>query len=326
MICATCGAENRDSAVSCHMCGMLLPEPVSAESEAASRAAAQAAVNAAAQSAKRSPRRINAAMDANRGPSSRPAPRADFYQKTEFFGEQPRSSHEQPRSSHRHIFAGVTSPRTRTLSEEVNESAIMIVLALVFFGILGVSGLGVYLNLPDTEAGYIRKQFLAYWNGLGARPEPVPAALVGDPAAAPLPYAPPQQMPVSAPPAPTASPYPAQTMAALDKAIAPSEPATTEPAVETAPAMPDSEITPIRRPEKPSRHARRTHSANGGMHTVSFKRFFGPEVERRTYSSESMKLRAQWLWDSEAKILEPDGSINTKYTLKPASFSPIPGH
>lgn len=320
MICTTCGAENLDSGVSCHTCGMLLPEPVSAEFESASRAAAQAAVNAAAQSAKRNPRRLNASPAASPAASPRQASRIDSYQQTEFFGEHARHSHSY------HDYASVTLPRTRTLSEEVNESAIMIVLALVFFGILGVSGLGVYLNLPDTEAGNIRKQFVAYWNGLNTRSEPVPAALVGDPAATPLPYTPPQQMPVSAPPAPTASPYPAQTMAALDKAIAPSEPVTPEPAVETAPAVPDSEITPIRRPEKSSRHARRTPSADSETHTVSFKRFFGPEVERRTYSSESMKLRAQWLWDTEAKILEPDGSINTKYALKPASFSPIPGH
>lgn len=323
MICTTCGAENRDTAVSCHTCGMPLPEPVSAESEAASLAAARAAVNAAAQSAKRSPRRINVAPDPKPGTSSRQPSRADVYKQTEFFGEQ--TGH-----AHRHAYVGVTAPRTRTLSEEVNESAIMIILALVFFGILGVSGLGVYLNLPDTEANYIRNQFVAYWNGLSTRSEPVPAALVSNPAGAPVPYAPlPAQVPVSTPPALAASPYPAQTMAALDKAIAPSEPVTPEPAVETAPAMPDNEITPIRRPEKsprPAHRARRANSANNESHTVSFKRFFGPEVERRTYSSESMKLRAQWLWDTEAKILEPDGSINTKYALKPASFSPIPGH
>jgi len=60
---------------------------------------------------------------------------------------------------------------------------------------------------------------------------------------------------------------------------------------------------------------------------ATFKGAFGITVEKRSYHSEQMKQKALDLWEREKKILEPDGSINDKYVLKPKPASGlIPGH
>lgn len=59
---------------------------------------------------------------------------------------------------------------------------------------------------------------------------------------------------------------------------------------------------------------------------VAFKVGFGQLAETRTYPSKQMRNRALELWTLEQKILEPDGTVNDKYVLKEAEFSPIPGH
>ena len=56
-----------------------------------------------------------------------------------------------------------------------------------------------------------------------------------------------------------------------------------------------------------------------------FQGAFGRVVEKRSYPSEEMKLRALGLWAAEWKILEPDGTINEKYVVKP-KFNPLLGH
>lgn len=60
--------------------------------------------------------------------------------------------------------------------------------------------------------------------------------------------------------------------------------------------------------------------------TVSFELAFGIVVESRTYPTLQMKRKALDLWKRERKILEPDGTINEKYVLRPQSPGPIPGH
>ena len=59
---------------------------------------------------------------------------------------------------------------------------------------------------------------------------------------------------------------------------------------------------------------------------VAFRVGFGQLAETRTYPSKQMRNRALELWTLEQKILEPDGTVNDKYVLKKAEFSPIPGH
>ena len=59
---------------------------------------------------------------------------------------------------------------------------------------------------------------------------------------------------------------------------------------------------------------------------AKFKGAFGLTVEKRTYRTAEMKHKALNLWDKERKLLEPDGSINEKYTIQPQSSGMIPGH
>ena len=59
---------------------------------------------------------------------------------------------------------------------------------------------------------------------------------------------------------------------------------------------------------------------------AKFKGAFGLTVEKRTYRTAEMKHKALNLWDKERKLLEPDGTINEKYTIQPQSSGMIPGH
>lgn len=63
----------------------------------------------------------------------------------------------------------------------------------------------------------------------------------------------------------------------------------------------------------------------GEIYQVKFKGAFGMTVETRTYHSAEMKQKALELWDRERKLLEPDGSINTKH-VQPQTSGVIPGH
>jgi len=68
-------------------------------------------------------------------------------------------------------------------------------------------------------------------------------------------------------------------------------------------------------------------SANEGAgFEAKFKGAFGLTVEKRTYRTAEMKQKALNLWDKERKLLEPDGTINEKYTIQPQSSGMIPGH
>lgn len=60
---------------------------------------------------------------------------------------------------------------------------------------------------------------------------------------------------------------------------------------------------------------------------VQFKGAFGLVIlEERHYPNPEMKQKALELWDSDQKILEPDGSINEKYVIKQPKAVGIPGH
>lgn len=59
---------------------------------------------------------------------------------------------------------------------------------------------------------------------------------------------------------------------------------------------------------------------------VKFKQpLFGAVLERRCYPDEASAQAASARWDKDSVLIEPDGSENTKYLVKPSS-SPISGH
>jgi len=60
--------------------------------------------------------------------------------------------------------------------------------------------------------------------------------------------------------------------------------------------------------------------------TVNFRTAFGlVSVEKRTYPNAEMKNKAIKMWDNGQRLLEPDGSINEKYMVKPKDSNEIPG-
>lgn len=60
--------------------------------------------------------------------------------------------------------------------------------------------------------------------------------------------------------------------------------------------------------------------------TVNFKTAFGlVSVEKRTYPNLEMKQKAIKMWDNGQRLLEPDGSINEKYMVKPKDTILLPG-
>ncbi len=61
--------------------------------------------------------------------------------------------------------------------------------------------------------------------------------------------------------------------------------------------------------------------------TVNFKTAFGlVSVEKRTYPNLEMKQKAISMWDNGQRLLEPDGSINEKYMVKPKDSVLLPGN
>ena len=73
--------------------------------------------------------------------------------------------------------------------------------------------------------------------------------------------------------------------------------------------------------------ATQTHTPSPApTYHAQFKGAFGLVLlEERRYHSAEMKQKALELWDKEQKILEPDGTINDKYVVKPQKPRGIPG-
>lgn len=86
---------------------------------------------------------------------------------------------------------------------------------------------------------------------------------------------------------------------------------------EQAPAAQKTEPAKVVKPEK--------NKATEDL-TVNFRTAFGlVSVEKRTYPNAEMKHKAIKMWDNGQRLLEPDGSINEKYMVKPKDSSEIPG-
>lgn len=84
-----------------------------------------------------------------------------------------------------------------------------------------------------------------------------------------------------------------------------------------APATQKTESAKIAKPEKTK--------ASEDL-TVNFRTAFGlVSVEKRTYPNTDMKNKAIKMWDNGQRLLEPDGTINEKYMVKPRDSNAIPG-
>lgn len=93
---------------------------------------------------------------------------------------------------------------------------------------------------------------------------------------------------------------------------------------ETVPAMMPANPGTVAKPAVEA-HVPVPAAKAGEDYPVKFKGAFGMTVETRTYRSAEMKQKAQELWDKERKLLEPDGSINTRH-VQPQTSGVIPGH
>lgn len=226
-------------------------------------------------------------------------------------------------------------PRNRFPSIPKIESEMSLLLGGVFAGAVALSFTTLYFNMPEHQAEAVRGRFADFVNE--AKSEAVKAANA-DTAA------------VAAPPI-YASPVPIQVAA-----MQPMEPESVAADINTetvvVPESPDNLIaspiepnaaTPASVAREPSKHRHKRHAKHRApqlaaacipghkamcspQYVVSFKRFWGPVLEERVYPNRKMTRRAQSLWDREGKILEADGTINDKYSVKPKTFTPIPGY
>jgi hypothetical protein len=115
-----------------------------------------------------------------------------------------------------------------------------------------------------------------------------------------------------------------------------SEPLKADKAKKTVTDKHDSSLTEQAQQASPAGGAQETPPApatstqgptKAASYHVQFKGAFGLVIlEERHYASQEMKQKALELWDSEQKILEPDGSINEKYVIKPPKAVGIPGY
>lgn len=209
------------------------------------------------------------------------------------------------------------------------ESEMSLLLGGVFAGAVALSFTTLYFNMPEHQAEAVRGRFADFVNE--AKSEAVNEAHAGTATVA-----------VSQT---QASPVPVQVAAMQPVAVE----TTTEIIVVPEPlnsvgyAQTKSDVTtPITSEPSKLRHMKHAskhrapqfaasciprHSAKcSPQYVVSFKRFWGPVLEERVYPNRKMTRRAQTLWDREGKILEADGTINDKYSVKPKTFTPIPGY
>lgn len=303
MLCKSCGRENQDDAFFCSHCG---------------------------QRVRRSPANLASGFSM----SADDAPPASNYEpgvftrrraaaKRQPAPEPPQAARETPipplRSEPPNVSPIVEPPPARKKSgkdrnrDEAETLSAMVVLVLVFIAILAVGAGGLYFNLRESHPELVREK-LTRWK---------PPQLAMDQTAV---Y---NQNAVS-------PPQPHDLMTGI--ALAAKETPAADSKSEAAPAAEEPEPEPSPPPEETEladpelkEMINRPNTAAGvpepvGKHKAIFRRIFGIVVTERSYPTEEMKQRALDLWTREQKILEPNGSINTKYVLKPETFSPIPGH
>jgi hypothetical protein len=106
--------------------------------------------------------------------------------------------------------------------------------------------------------------------------------------------------------------------------------------VNTKPAQPSTEVkvvkeakeeqAPAAQKTEPAKVAKSEKTKVSEDLTVNFRTAFGlVSVEKRTYPNAEMKHKAIKMWDNGQRLLEPDGSINDKYMVKPKDSNAIPG-
>lgn len=312
MLCKGCGRENQDYAFFCSHCGQRVRRSPSNLASGFITASADT-LSTDVEPGVFTRRRASAA----KRPASSPLPRPDREIPI------PPPSHETPREPPvvdppPAELPMVEPPPARKKSgkakttDEVDTLSVMVVLVLVFIAILAVGAGGLYFNLRESHPELVREK-ITRWK---------PPELGINQAAA--------HYEGTNNPASPRDPSSGVALAAAESPVAETTTETVPDEKEPQPAPADPEETELADPElkeminRPNTAAGTPEPAE--KHKAVFRRIFGIVVTERSYPSEAMKQRALDLWAREQKILEPDGSITTKYALKPETFSPIPGH
>jgi|GEM_PF-6488931 len=317
MICTKCSAENRDDANYCSGCGNPLNAiPIDEKSTGPQP------------KARSRPSAIKTPQ-----PGSRPlaAVADDLQFESEHAAAQ--AHHLESVRIHRHQEShGAEDSEKSSLREDVNNSTILLALVLVFLAILGVGAGGIYFNLHDSHPDTFSDKLDDLQESISDATQPIsmPAkpevqtpgnhaaassSLVTDP------------MVFDEQPPPEASAFVSDVNEAAPTGQGTHDPETSvhDPETSVDEEVPPAETQLARLDNEVSSPDGAADAIDPPRYKASFKRIFGRVVEERTYANEAMKQRALRLWAREQVILEPDGSLNDKYAIKP-EFSPIPGH
>lgn len=237
------------------------------------------------------------------------------------------------------LFSG--KPGKPTGRADAEKFTILIALAVVIIAVIAVSVGGYYLYMHDPAPPTppnLQKLSKAQREPPSQQQPVEEVSMVIPPLALSAPATeegdalqadPPAEIPDAPPAAGIVEPE-IKAPPAADKATKPSarvQPVQTIPADDpvitttTAPVRADENI---KEKEEAKEDTKEEEPFSG--YKVAFKVGFGQLAETRTYPSKQMRNRALELWTLEQKILEPDGTVNDKYVLKEAEFSPIPGH
>ncbi|GBG13743.1 uncharacterized protein NMK_1294 [Novimethylophilus kurashikiensis] len=118
----------------------------------------------------------------------------------------------------------------------------------------------------------------------------------------------------------------AQAKAGLQQALGISVPEISGPMVNTAPGKTAEQESSAKVTSLPAKSRKTQPGTTATAYHAKFKGPFGIVLEERNYSSAEMRDRAEQLWQHEHKLLEPDGSINTRYVTPKPKTGLIPGH
>jgi hypothetical protein len=118
----------------------------------------------------------------------------------------------------------------------------------------------------------------------------------------------------------------AQAKAGLQQTLGISIPEISQPVASASPARTTKQESSAKSTSLPAKSRKfQSETAAPGFH-AKFKGPFGIVLEERNYPSAEMRDRAEQLWQHEHKLLEPDGSINTRYITPKPKTGLIPGH